>query len=118
MPAAQAAVRAAPNAVAASPVEIVPSACIVKVNVSPGVVPLATSLNSAMGQLRYVEHAQLPYIIAPMFATRLIEGESDAVRAVSSGTRPAHLRFVDAHCASWWWPALGEVPATGQGVLM
>jgi len=53
-----------------------------------------------------------------MFATSLIEGETDAVLALSSATRPARLRYVGTHFSSWWWPALGGEPATGQGVLI
>lgn len=53
-----------------------------------------------------------------MLATRLFERETDAVPAVSTGAGPALLRYVGSHFSSWWWPALGEVPATGQGVLM
>jgi hypothetical protein len=52
-------VRASANAVAASPVDRLLSACRVKENVSPGVVPDATNRCSAMGCLLDLEQAQL-----------------------------------------------------------
>src|SRR3990172_1062806 len=51
-----------------------------------------------------------------MLATRLFEGVPDAVPAVSTGASPARLGYVGSHLSPGWWPALGEVPATGHGV--
>ncbi len=53
-----------------------------------------------------------------MFATRLVEGEADAVPAVSTLTGPAFLRYVGRHPALLMVPGTGGVPDTGQGVLM
>src|ERR1044072_8298069 len=59
MPAAQHAVTGSTHELAASPVEQFAYACIVNDNVSPGVVPLATSRYRAIARLRDVEQAQL-----------------------------------------------------------
>src|SRR3990172_11747090 len=53
-----------------------------------------------------------------MLATRLFEGEPDAVPAVTSLTRPALLRNVGRHLALLMVPATGGVTGTGQGVRM